>query len=836
MQYCRIGVTVYNGPEREKENRMKEPTNENETQKRGCLTGGIGGALLVWALIGPIAAMLGANAITQPTPWRGVLAILGSAALVLLPALLVAYFARRQDHAALAATATGVAIIAGYLALDAAAQAILPRSPNSAATLRLLLLLPYVALVPALVKSIGLHLDRLKRANLWLSLAVAAVLTVPWPLTGALGDSLASLGLLLQTVADVVPLVLLIWGLIFPLLTRTYDHTWLAALTTLWLYEAALVGGVLPNGEWNALTRAVFALPLALLLTELRARGRGIWPLLPLAILYVATPRLFTDPRDVIGQGIPELQHLLAYGITWLTTFIFGLGLFVGRKVFTKQPASLEEEPRPRKSPSIGWIPAVLWATWLIVYVVLGNPGFANDGFLIILEEQADVSAAYDVTDRTERLTLVHETLIETAERTQAPLRTELDRLGLPYRPYYVMNMIRVHGHVWRMGHFEQQDGVAEVIRNPNVRDYPYRIPIPYGAAPPVTGTQANLLAIHADEAWAQDVTGASIVVAGQDTGYDWQHPALQSHYRGWDGENAAHDYHWLDTWDQTTEPFDDGSHGTHTMGIVLGDEDGANRIGVAPAARWIGCRNMRRGLGNPSTYAACMEFFLAPYPVGGDPFTDGDVTRAPHLTNNSWGCPAEEGCYADTLRPAVEALRAAGIMMVVSAGNDGPACQTATTPPANYDAAFSIGATNNAGSITSFSSRGPVDGLLKPDIAAPGSNIRSSLPGGGYGVASGTSMAGPHVAGVVALLWAADPTLIGDIDATEALLCKTAEPQPVDKSCQTVDNSQDNPLLSDISPGATCACGDVTGTPNNVYGCGFIDAGEAVRTVLGLD
>lgn len=805
---------------------MEKPTNELATPARGCLTGGSGGALLVWALIGPIAAMIGANAITQSAPWRGVLAILGSAALVLLPTLLVAYVARRQDHAALAATATGVAIVAGYLALDAAAQAILPQSPTSAATLRLLLLLPYVALVAALVKSIGLRLDRLKRANLWLSLAVAALLTVPWPLTGALGDSLASLGLLLQSTADVVPVVLLIWGLIFPLLTRTYDHTWLAALATLWLYEAALVGGVLPNGEWNALTRAVFALPLALLLTELRARGRGIWALLPVAVLTVATPRLFTDPRDVIGQGIPELQHLLAYGFMALTTFLFGLGLLAGRRLISQRRL-------PRQRPRLAWLPALLWAAWIAAYVLLGNPGFANDGFLIILEEQADVSAAYDVTDRTERLTLVRETLIETAERTQAPLRAELDRLDLPYRPYYIMNMIRVEGHHWRMKHFEQQDGVAQVIRNPNVRDYPYRIPLPYGAAPPVTGTQANLLAIHADEAWAQDVTGAGIVVAGQDTGYAWQHPALKPHYRGWDGESAAHDYHWLDTWDHAGAPFDDDSHGTHTMGIVLGDDGGSNHIGVAPAARWIGCRNMRRGLGNPSTYAACMEFFLAPYPLGGDPFEDGNVDYAPHLANNSWGCPPEEGCYADTLRPAVEALRAAGIMMIVSAGNDGPSCQTVDTPPANYDAVFSVGATNNAGKVTGFSSRGPVNDLLKPDITAPGSEIRSSVPGGGYGPASGTSMAGPHVAGVVALLWSADPTRIGDVEATEALLCETAEPKPVNNSCTTVDNSIDNPLLSDIMSGSTCACGSVTGAPNNVYGCGFIDAGAAVRAAL---
>ncbi len=800
---------------------------DNESRDNGCLTGSISAGLLLWTLLAPAFIMIGVHALALSALWHSVLVVLGMTVLLLLPALLVAYLARRGQRRALAATATGVGIIAGYLILTATLQALLPKSPNINAALRLLLLSPYVALAAALLKSVRLNLRRLNAANLWLGLAVAALLTLPWPLTGALGDSLVSLGLLLQAAADVIPLVLLLWGLIFPLLTATYDQTWLAALATIWLYEATLVSGVLPQGDWNALLRAAFSLPLALLLTELRARGRGIWPLLPVALLTVATPRLFTDPRDVIGQGIPELQHILAYVLVWITGFIFGLGLWAVRQLFTqRRPA--------RRKLRIAWLPAALWIIWIAAYVFLGNPGFANDGFLIILEEQADVSAAYAMTDRVERLSAVRETLIATAERTQAPVRAELDRLDLPYRPFYLINMIRVEGHHWRMGHFEQQPGVAEVIRNPNVRDYPYRIPLPYGAASAVTGTQANLLAIHADEAWASDVTGTGIVVAGQDTGYDWEHPALKPHYRGWDGERATHDYHWLDTWDQTAVPFDDDSHGTHTMGTVLGEEeDGTNRVGVAPAARWIGCRNMRRGLGNPSTYAACMEFFLAPYPVGGDAFADGDVRYAPHVINNSWGCPPEEGCFPETLRPAVEALHAAGIMMVVSAGNDGPACGTTDTPPANYDAAFSIGATNNSGGVTSFSSRGPVGDLLKPDIAAPGSNVRSSVPGGGYGPASGTSMAGPHVAGVVALLWSAEPALIGDIDATETLLCETARPQPVNNSCATGDNAGNNPPLSDMVFDSTCACGGVTGTPNNVYGCGLIDAGAAVRAAL---
>jgi subtilisin family serine protease len=250
----------------------------------------------------------------------------------------------------------------------------------------------------------------------------------------------------------------------------------------------------------------------------------------------------------------------------------------------------------------------------------------------------------------------------------------------------------------------------------------------------------------------------------------------------------------------------------------------------------------MQRGLGNPASYTDCMEFFLAPYPLGGDPFAEGDVFQAPHVVNNSWGCPDVEGCDDVVLEPATAALRAAGIMMVVSAGNEGPACQTVDEPPARYDNVFSVGATDDSGSITGFSSRGPVEAngsspLLKPDIAAPGDNIRSSLPGGGYGTASGTSMAGPHVAGLVALIWSANPSLIGQIEATEDIIRQSARPVPVEAACPLeTPPANDASLLDEfdsLAPGGEAACGEATGVPNNVYGWGQIDAVRAVELAL---
>jgi subtilisin family serine protease len=212
----------------------------------------------------------------------------------------------------------------------------------------------------------------------------------------------------------------------------------------------------------------------------------------------------------------------------------------------------------------------------------------------------------------------------------------------------------------------------------------------------------------------------------------------------------------------------------------------------------------------------------------------------APHVINNSWGCPVEEGCDDTVLEPAAEALRAAGIMMIVSAGNEGPDCQTVDEPPARYDSVFSVGATGPLGEVTGFSSRGPVPNsasLLKPDITAPGEEIRSSTPEGGYGVASGTSMAGPHVAGLVALIWSANPALIGQIEATEEIIRQSAKPTNVSAACSLEEQaSEEDTLLEELEAlenPSLCACGEVEGTPNNVSGWGEIDALAAVELAL---
>ncbi|MCC7362172.1 MAG: S8 family serine peptidase [Anaerolineales bacterium] len=458
-------------------------------------------------------------------------------------------------------------------------------------------------------------------------------------------------------------------------------------------------------------------------------------------------------------------------------------------------------------------------APWVLAHA----PG-APVEFLVVLAQQADLSGAAALPTKLEKGRYVVAQL-RGAAAGQADVRALLDQRGAPYRPFYVINALWVRGDVALARDLAARADVARIDGNPQLQGDLGRRTSASAAGPAApAGVEPSLEYVHADDVWAMGYTGQGVVIGAQDTGYQWDHPALINQYRGWDGASADHDYNWHDSIHtdnaecdgDSPAPCDDDAHGTHTLGTALGDDGGANQIGMAPGARWIGCRNMNAGAGTPATYLECFEFFLAPYPVGGDP-QDGNPDLAPDVTNNSWSCPASEGCSANSLLAAVEAQRAAGIFTVVAAGNSGPSCSTANDPPAIYAAVYTIGALNTGSDgIASFSGRGPVtsDGSQrpKPDLAAPGTNIRSSLPGGGYSSHSwsGTSMATPHVAGAVALLLSAVPALRGQVDQIAWLLNETAVPI------------------------TSSACGS-SGSPNNTYGYGRLDVLAAVDLALQL-
>ena len=443
--------------------------------------------------------------------------------------------------------------------------------------------------------------------------------------------------------------------------------------------------------------------------------------------------------------------------------------------------------------------------------------------FLVLIKDQADLSGAESLPTKEEKGRYVFELLRAKAELTQGPLIEWLKERRIEYRPFYIVNVIWVKGTRDLALEIAARADVARIEGNPVLQGIK---PINIDEKESIdltaltAGIEPGVSFIRAPEVWALGFTGQGVVIGGQDTGVRWDHSALVGQYRGSAvasiNGGVDHDYNWHDSVHSgggdcgadSSTPCDDDNHGTHTLGTAVGADGGANQVGVAPGAKFIACRNMDRGKGTPATYLECFQFFLAPYPVKGTP-QQGDPSKAPDITTNSWLCPPSEGCSPDTLRAAVEAHRAAGIMTIVAAGNAGAACSTVVDPPAIYDASYSVGAINAAtGAIASFSSRGPViiDGSnrIKPDIAAPGVSVRSAIRSGGYAFLNGTSMATPHVAGAVALLWSAYPELRGQIVTTENILNQSAV------RVEVTDCSSN-------------------GFPNNVFGFGRLDVKAAV-------
>jgi subtilisin family serine protease len=264
--------------------------------------------------------------------------------------------------------------------------------------------------------------------------------------------------------------------------------------------------------------------------------------------------------------------------------------------------------------------------------------------------------------------------------------------------------------------------------------------------------------------------------------------------------------------------PCDDHAHGTHTIGTAVGYGGADKTIGVAPQAKWIGCRNMDNLTGSVTTYLECFEFFFAPYPVGGDSFTQGRVELAPDIINNSWACPNKEGCEGDEFIHTLKVLMLCSIMVVSAAGNSGDRCSSMDMTPAhNSGLSLRVGGLNQPYKrVFGLSSRGPskFDGGTGPEVIAPATFIVSSTPKGRYAGQfwSGTSMAAPHVAGLVALIWQASPKLKGNIEQTIELIQKSATPFPWNQNC-----------------------GDIPGDkfPNNIVGSGVINAYKAVQMAL---
>lgn len=444
-----------------------------------------------------------------------------------------------------------------------------------------------------------------------------------------------------------------------------------------------------------------------------------------------------------------------------------------------------------------------------------------DDSFIVLFDDgdrlDAALSAARAASNRS---SAVYDLLRARARSLQAGVRRELAEAGIPFRSLYIVDGLAVRGDLALARRLALRGEVVSIVGDPVVRGIDSTLFAP-GPWSPTAGPEWGVVKIDADKVWSLDGNhGEGIVVASADTGVEWTHPAIKGKYRGWNGTSASHDFNWFDAIQDLAEPLDDNNHGTHTTGTMVGDDGAGNQIGVAPGARWIACRNMDHGNGQPSTYIACNQYFLAPYPHGGNPEIDGDPSKAPDIVNNSWICPSSEGCDPGSLQASFAVLRSAGILAVASAGNTGSGCNSVSNPPGIYDESFVVGAVDSSNFLAGFSSRGPVtidgSGRLKPDVAAPGVNVRSSVRGGGYSTLSGTSMASPHTAGAAALLWSAKPQVRGLIRITRCLI------------------DQSSRAIVQLSVPQTCGGTGETDRPNNLWGYGLIDAYDAIH--LGPD
>lgn len=415
-------------------------------------------------------------------------------------------------------------------------------------------------------------------------------------------------------------------------------------------------------------------------------------------------------------------------------------------------------------------------------------------------------------TQYTKRSAVVSE-LRATSEETQQALLTYLQKEQKKKQvkeihSYYIVNGLAVTGTkevMEKVASFPEVDQVLPNETRQIHRPVDLKTSKQKKQMKAVDGVEWNISQVHAPEAWALGYDGTGTVVASIDTGVEWDHPALKEKYRGFDPahpNDPSHEFNWYDATTGSEAPYDDLEHGTHVTGTMVGSEpDGKNQIGVAPGAKWVAVKAFSEDGGTDADLLDAGEWILAPKDEDGNPHPE----KAPDVVNNSWGGgPGLDDWYKDV----VNAWRAADIFPEFSAGNTdlfNPGGEGSIANPANYQEAFATGATDQDNKLGSFSLQGPSPyGVMKPDIAAPGVNIRSSIPGKGYEDGwNGTSMAGPHVSAVVALLRQVQSDL--SVEEIEQILIDTAKP-----------------LTDQQFPES----------PNNGYGAGLVDAKEAITAL----
>ena len=457
----------------------------------------------------------------------------------------------------------------------------------------------------------------------------AALPSLAW---GALGSPFDTLAGLLNGLAFGAAAAILLAGLLHdPDPLRPFD----AALAprrsfALDAFSAGMLLFILSLGfGWRgSQLLSLIALPplgiaaAALAAAARRPRAQRFSDLAPYALLAglpAAALTMFWDPDELsVLLGAADIPTWAFRAALASLLVAAGAGLLLRLLVPSTPAASQPAEVGAQRRAALSALAVLTVVAAAAVYFFAGHPGFYGEGIFVILRDQADVSAASKTADRTQRLTYVYSTLTQHAERTQSSLWSELDRLGVRYHPYYLVNGLEVTASPTLRQYLAGRPEVARILDSPHLRPLPQPAAVARGNDQPSSGAGWNIRLIGADRVWSElGVTGQGIVIGQSDSGVQGDHPALAGGYRGQGGQD---NYNWLDPWNGSARPVDIEGHGTHTLGTALGQ----GGIGVAPGAQWIGCVNLARNLGNPAVYLNCMQFMLAPYPQGGDPFLDG--------------------------------------------------------------------------------------------------------------------------------------------------------------------------------------------------------------------
>ncbi|UCF50635.1 MAG: S8 family serine peptidase [Thermoplasmatales archaeon] len=443
-----------------------------------------------------------------------------------------------------------------------------------------------------------------------------------------------------------------------------------------------------------------------------------------------------------------------------------------------------------------------LSAILIVIGLVLSNAsGFANSleykneeivSVLVYLEDQVDLeSITNQMDEQRASLQLRHETVVTQLQKTASESQIEIveylnelqdQELVKDYKCFWIGNIIRVDTYQSIVDEIEKRGDVLKIYPNYQIELIEPIYKGPENEYDFGREVEPGVEAVRAPEVWDMGITGEGVLVATIDTGVDGDHPALASRWAGVaDPRYEGHpEWAWLDSYAGNNDfPFDYSNHGTHTMGTVCGGDPG-DQIGVAPGAYWI---SAGWDYDNVAQFTEDMiEAFQWLADPDGNPETNWDV---PDVCSNSWGLSDAFGVpdCDETFWTYLDACEAAGTVIIFSAGNEAYQGLRRPADRATDDyrcfAVAAVDGNNPSWPIADFSSRGPTyctpDGseAIKPDIAAPGVNVRSSIPGGGYNSFSGTSMASPHINGVVALMRQAAPNM--SVDNIKQIIFDTA-------------------------------------------------------------